>query len=77
MPHVTIDKEGCKGCELCTLVCPMQVLGMSKRINSKGYFVAEVVHPYRCIGCCICAITCPDMAIETHVHSVRYKLFEY
>ena len=43
MPRVTIDNERCKGCELCTFACPQQVLGMSKDINTKGYFPARVV----------------------------------
>ncbi len=77
MPHVTIERDRCKGCELCTHACPMQVLAMSSKINSKGYFFSEVAQPHRCLGCRICAITCPDVAIEVHVHGVRYKLFEY
>ncbi|RLC45978.1 MAG: 2-oxoacid:acceptor oxidoreductase [Candidatus Coatesbacteria bacterium] len=64
MPKVTIDRERCKGCELCVAACPKQVLAMSTKINSKGYFYAEVAHIENCIACALCAKSCPDAAIE-------------
>ena len=64
--RVEIDEEVCKGCELCIEPCPKDVLAMSTKINSKGYFYAEAVHPENCIGCALCAISCPDVAIEVH-----------
>ncbi len=64
MPKVTIDKERCKGCELCVTACPKEVLAMSTKINSKGYFYAEAVHIENCIACALCAKSCPDAAIE-------------
>ena len=64
--RVEIDKEGCKGCELCIDPCPKDVLAMSTKINSKGYFYAEAVHPEDCIGCALCATACPDVAIEVY-----------
>ena len=41
MPRVSIDRNLCKGCELCVGACPQQVLAMSPKINIKGYFPAE------------------------------------
>ncbi|MEO0077599.1 MAG: 4Fe-4S binding protein [candidate division WOR-3 bacterium] len=61
---VTIDKNRCKGCDLCTHACPKGVLAMSKEINNKGYFFASVVNQPVCIGCRFCAFTCPEVAIE-------------
>ena len=77
MPLVEIDRNRCKGCELCVQACPQTVLSISRRINEKGYFPAEVVEAYRCIGCRMCALTCPDVAIEIRVHGAQYQLFEY
>ncbi|NMA94898.1 MAG: 4Fe-4S binding protein [Clostridiales bacterium] len=65
MARVTFDEERCKGCELCTTVCPKDIVIMAKdRINSKGYHPATVVEMDKCIGCAFCAIICPDVVIE-------------
>lgn len=60
---VTIERDRCKGCELCTHVCPKEVLAMSKEINDKGYFFSNVVAQEKCIGCRFCGFMCPDVAI--------------
>jgi 2-oxoglutarate ferredoxin oxidoreductase subunit delta len=77
MPSITVDRDRCKGCELCNHYCPQKILGMSKEINLKGYFFAQVVDPGRCIGCMLCAITCPDVAITVQGNAVQYKMFDY
>jgi len=77
MPRVAIDRDLCKGCELCVQACPQQVLAISKKINVKGYFPAGVEEPFRCIGCRMCALTCPDVAIEIGAHGAQYTFFDY
>lgn len=77
MSHILIEPDQCKGCELCVNACPQQILGMTKKINTKGYFYAEVAEPMRCIGCRLCCITCPDMAITMDVHGTMYHYFAY
>lgn len=63
MAKVTFDKDRCKGCELCTTVCPKQIVVMSKDMNAKGFHPAEVIEQEKCIGCAFCATMCPDCVI--------------
>lgn len=64
MAKVTFNEERCKGCELCTTVCPKQIIHMAKdRLNSKGFPPAEVLEMDKCIGCAFCATMCPDCVI--------------
>jgi 2-oxoglutarate ferredoxin oxidoreductase subunit delta len=77
MALVLIEKDRCKGCELCVRACPQEILSMSREINTKGYFYAQVAEQPRCIGCRICAITCPDVAIRIFAHGVQYRFFAY
>lgn len=67
---IVIDKDRCKGCEVCTTACPMNVIRMSTQVNIKGYFYAE---PYQdtCIGCMNCAIVCPDGVITVYAKKIE------
>ena len=65
MPKVTFKEDLCKGCELCTTVCPKHIVVIAKdRINAKGFNPAHVVEQDKCIGCAFCATICPDTVIE-------------
>ena len=61
---VHIDTELCKGCNICVVVCPQDVLELSEDMNSKGYNIASVERPSDCIQCMQCEIKCPDLAIK-------------
>jgi 2-oxoglutarate ferredoxin oxidoreductase subunit delta len=61
---IRIDKEKCKGCEMCVAVCPGGVLSMSKLMNSRGQHFAQAHKPEDCTGCKQCALVCPEAAIE-------------
>jgi len=65
MGRVIIDQERCKGCLLCTSVCPNGALAPAKSLNTQGYKPVEPVEngETTCIGCGFCAEICPDMAI--------------
>lgn len=60
---IEIDRERCKGCELCAAFCPKKTIRPSLDTNSFGYHPAELFDPVRCTGCGICALACPDTAI--------------
>ncbi len=64
MPTPIIDKDRCKGCELCVHACPEHVLEMSTDINAKGYFYPAVARPEDCNGCRYCLYVCPDTACQ-------------
>ncbi|MDY6314688.1 MAG: 4Fe-4S binding protein [Clostridia bacterium] len=65
MANVIFNEDKCKGCQLCTTVCPKGIVHMAKdRINSKGFHPAEVTEKEKCIGCAFCATICPDVVIE-------------
>ncbi len=62
--RVTFNVDICKGCTLCTTVCPVNILEMdTTTINRKGYNPAHCVDPEKCIGCANCATICPDQVI--------------
>lgn len=60
---IIVDEERCKGCELCVVFCPEEVLAMASRVNSFGYHPVFLAKE-GCTGCLICAKVCPDLAID-------------
>ena len=63
--RVIFNYDLCKGCELCTTVCPVNIVVMDyNRINAKGYNVATVTEMDKCIACTSCALMCPDSVIS-------------
>ena len=77
---VVVDVDRCKGCGLCTKVCPSKILTLNlDRFNAKGYHPVMVSQPDKCTGCGVCSIICPDVVFTvyrfvrqpdkvTHVH---------
>ena len=62
---VIINRDVCKGCELCIVACPQESLGLSKQININGYRYVELIQD-NCTGCVNCALVCPDVAITVY-----------
>ncbi|MDE6183438.1 MAG: 4Fe-4S dicluster domain-containing protein [Rikenellaceae bacterium] len=64
--RVDIDIERCKGCGVCVASCPVSVLSLSPKVNSRGYNYAMAVRAEECIGCASCGIVCPDSCITIY-----------
>jgi 2-oxoglutarate ferredoxin oxidoreductase subunit delta len=63
---IQIDIEKCKGCEICVVSCPKNVIKLSDQVNSKGYHFSSIADADACIGCANCAIVCPDGVISVY-----------
>ncbi len=56
--HITIRHEWCKGCDICSRVCPEHAL----LLDADG--ALTVADDDACTGCRLCEILCPDFAIS-------------
>ncbi len=63
---VVVDVERCKGCAVCVVSCPFDVLALSKEVNAKGYPFSSKANPDACTGCANCAMVCPDSCITVY-----------
>ena len=64
---IVIDENRCKGCELCTTVCPKDLIHMADRFTARGYHPAMLTDPgIACTGCLLCSTICPDAAITVY-----------
>lgn len=71
---VVADVDRCKGCGLCTHVCPANILELSAdEFNAKGYHPVVVTEMAQCTGCGACAIICPDVVFTVYRKKRRAK----
>ncbi|MBT4714894.1 MAG: ferredoxin family protein, partial [Candidatus Marinimicrobia bacterium] len=56
---VAVNIEECKGCNLCIVACPVDVLHLANSFNTHGYSPAEY-DGEGCTGCGICFYACPE-----------------
>ena len=65
MNKVTFRTDRCKGCGLCTAVCPKKIIALDTSVlNAKGYHPAVITDQASCIACAMCATMCPDCVIK-------------
>lgn len=72
---IFIDQDRCKGCGLCPMVCPQEVIVIDQdTLNAKSYHPAMLVDPDgKCTGCAVCAVICPDVCITVYREPVRRR----
>lgn len=64
---IVVDRERCKGCNLCVVACPLHILALTeKQVNKKGYHYAGQVQKDLCNGCSSCGVVCPDGCITVY-----------
>ncbi len=63
---IVVDTVKCKGCGVCVVACPTQVIDLAKEVNGKGYHYAYMENPDACTGCSSCSIVCPDGVITVY-----------
>ncbi len=64
---IVVDTERCKGCNLCVVACPKNVIEIDlSRVNHFGHSYAEPVRSDDCTGCASCGIVCPDACITVY-----------
>lgn len=63
---IDVKTELCKGCGLCVVACPTNVIQLAKQVNGKGYNFAHMDKPEACIGCANCGLVCPDSVITVY-----------
>ncbi len=63
---IEVDIERCKGCNLCVVACPTNVLQLAKQVNGKGYNYSYMENPEACTGCMSCSLVCPDSVITVY-----------
>ena len=64
---IVVNRERCKGCNLCVVACPFHLLALAeKQVNKKGYHYAEQIRKDACNGCASCAVVCPDGCITVY-----------
>jgi 2-oxoglutarate ferredoxin oxidoreductase subunit delta len=64
---IVIDSDRCKGCGLCTHVCPVHILELPEgSFNARGYRSITVTDMEQCIGCASCATICPDVVFTVY-----------
>lgn len=60
---IEVDTERCKGCSLCVVACPLNLIELSHYVNRHGYNFAIQKNADECNGCRSCGIMCPDGCI--------------
>lgn len=62
---IAVDR--CKGCGLCVVVCPKNILALDVSIvNDLGYHPVRLTDAAACTSCALCARICPDTVFNVY-----------
>ena len=64
--YIEVDRELCKGCQICVAFCPKAVIAPYVKVNAAGYLPVTPSNNGECTGCGVCATVCPEVAIEVY-----------
>jgi 4Fe-4S ferredoxin len=71
---LTLDKNRCVGCQICTLACPKEAIKTEKQpktVGEKALKSKVDVDLAKCNFCGICDVTCPYGAIKVTLNNVH------
>jgi len=73
---LTVDRALCRGCQICALACPKQVMARIPQADVDGRAVAPLVDldEKKCDFCGICALACPFSAITVTAKALNKDL---
>lgn len=66
-----INKDRCKGCQLCIFYCPAKHLELSEQLNKRGVNFVKIKKNSKCLGCGFCFFICPESCIEIYESKVK------
>ncbi len=65
--YVVVNTQRCKGCNICVVACPDNVLDLQPReVNDRGYHYVYMKNPEDCNGCTSCSTVCPDGVLTVY-----------
>jgi len=71
---LTIDKNRCVGCQICSLACPKEAISTQKQLKIEGQKAKKAkvdVDLAKCNFCGICDVTCPYGAIKVTLNDAH------
>lgn len=74
MVEIKIGQNLCKGCNLCSDLCPKKVFEETDEISSTGFKLKRAAFPERCINCGLCELYCPGaITIESQKPETKFQ----